>query len=112
MTLRVAQFRIPRRIGGGFQTGNSQTNAVPLMQAASPPGMIFVSLEYRLGQFGFLAGSTFAEADVSLNAGMLDQVGSIFQADALYLFIHVVFPQRAAFKWIQRYISNFGGDPK
>ncbi|KAE9392634.1 alpha/beta-hydrolase [Gymnopus androsaceus JB14] len=75
--------------GGGFQSGNSQVDAVPLMNASA--GMIFVSIEYRLGQFGFLAGSTFAAANVSLNAGMLDQ--------------------RTALMWIQRYISSFGGDP-
>ncbi|KAJ4489936.1 alpha/beta-hydrolase [Lentinula aciculospora] len=77
--------------GGGFQTGNSRANAIPLMQAAPSPGMIFVSFEYRLGQFGFLAGSTFAVANGSLNAGMLDQ--------------------RTGLQWVQKYISSFGGDP-
>ncbi|KIK68255.1 hypothetical protein GYMLUDRAFT_91814 [Collybiopsis luxurians FD-317 M1] len=81
--------------GGGFQTGNGQNNAIPLVQtasSASSPGMIFVTFEYRLGQFGFLAGSTFANAGGALNAGMLDQ--------------------RAGLKWVQRYISSFGGDPE
>ncbi|KAF5392870.1 hypothetical protein D9757_000867 [Collybiopsis confluens] len=78
--------------GGGFQTGNGRNNATPLMQAAPSPGMIFVTFEYRLGQFGFLAGSTFANAGGVLNAGMLDQ--------------------RAGLKWVQRYISSFGGDPE
>ncbi|KAJ3716496.1 alpha/beta-hydrolase [Lentinula raphanica] len=77
--------------GGGFQSGNSRANAIPLMQNAPSPGMIFVSFEYRLGQFGFLAGSTFGAANGTLNAGMLDQ--------------------RAGLQWIQRYISSFGGDP-
>ncbi|KAF5377414.1 hypothetical protein D9757_009716 [Collybiopsis confluens] len=77
--------------GGGFQTGNSQNNAVPLMQAASS-GMIFVAFEYRLGQFGFLAGTSYVDAGDALNAGLLDQ--------------------RAGLKWVQRYISDFGGDPE
>ncbi|KAJ3719104.1 Alpha/Beta hydrolase protein [Lentinula guzmanii] len=77
--------------GGGFQTGNSRANAIPLMQSAPEPGIVFVSFEYRLGQFGFLAGSTFAAANGSLNAGMLDQ--------------------RTGLQWVQRYISSFGGDP-
>ncbi|KIK66281.1 hypothetical protein GYMLUDRAFT_157517 [Collybiopsis luxurians FD-317 M1] len=78
--------------GGGFQTGNSQGNAIPLMQSAPSPGMIFVSFEYRLGQFGFLSGTSFANAGGALNAGLLDQ--------------------RAGLQWIQRYITNFGGDPE
>nr|KAF9078511.1 Alpha/Beta hydrolase protein [Rhodocollybia butyracea] len=75
--------------GGGFQTGNGQSNPVPLMQHAPSPGMILVTLEYRLGQFGYLAGPDF---EGSYNAGMLDQ--------------------RTGLRWIQKYISEFGGDPK
>lgn len=98
---------IPHCTGGGFQTGNSQVDAVPLMNASA--GMIFVSIEYRLGQFGFLAGSTFAAANVSLNAGMLDQVTFGFYLK-LVPFLNVLL-QRTALMWIQRYISSFGGDP-
>jgi carboxylesterase type B len=48
------------------------------------------SVQYRLGLFGFLGGSTIAE-EGSLNAGLLDQ--------------------RLALDWVQRYARSFGGDP-
>ncbi|KNZ81847.1 Lipase 1 [Termitomyces sp. J132] len=76
--------------GGGFQ-GGSTHDIVPnhmLQPPASP--LVFVSFEYRLGQFGFLGGSQIQQ-NGDLNAGLLDQ--------------------RAALRWIQRYISKFGGDP-
>ncbi|KAJ7914291.1 Alpha/Beta hydrolase protein [Mycena leptocephala] len=76
--------------GGGFETG-SAVGAPPekLIQGATKP-FIFVTFQYRLGQFGFLAGSEVAR-DGLLNAGLWDQ--------------------RAALEWVQRYISKFGGDP-
>lgn len=49
--------------------------------------MIYVSIQYRLGIFGFLSGSQVA-GDGVLNAGLLDQ--------------------RAALDWIQRNIRAFG----
>ncbi|TFK39011.1 alpha/beta-hydrolase, partial [Crucibulum laeve] len=75
--------------GGGFQSGSTH-DAPPdfLIQASTQP-MIFVSFEYRLGQFGFLGGSQI-KGNGTLNAGLLDQ--------------------RAALRWVRRYIGNFGGD--
>ena len=52
--------------------------------------MIYVSMQYRLGLFGFLSGAQIAQDGV-LNAGLLDQ--------------------RAALDWVQRNIAAFGGDP-
>lgn len=49
--------------------------------------LIYVSIQYRLGIFGFLAGGEIAKDGV-LNAGLLDQ--------------------RAALEWIQRHVSAFG----
>lgn len=49
--------------------------------------MIYVSMQYRLGLFGFLSGSEIAQNGV-LNAGLLDQ--------------------RAALDWVQRNIRAFG----
>ncbi|KAJ7078981.1 Alpha/Beta hydrolase protein [Mycena epipterygia] len=76
--------------GGGFEAG-SAIPAPPdnLIQGSAKP-FIFVTFQYRLGQFGFLAGSKVAE-DGLMNAGLWDQ--------------------RAALEWVQRYISAFGGDP-
>jgi len=49
--------------------------------------MIVVSINYRLGMFGWLAGE-----GVTANLGLHDQ--------------------RVALEWVQQYISRFGGDPK
>jgi carboxylesterase type B len=75
--------------GGGYQAGNTH-NAPPelIMQSSAKP-LIFVSFEYRLGQFGFLGGSQI-QGNGTLNAGLLDQ--------------------RTALRWLQRYITQFGGD--
>ncbi|KAJ7339065.1 Alpha/Beta hydrolase protein [Mycena albidolilacea] len=76
--------------GGGFEAG-SAVGAPPdeLIQGSAKP-LIFVTFQYRLGQFGFLGGSEVAQ-DGLANAGLWDQ--------------------RAALEWVQRYISSFGGDP-
>jgi carboxylesterase type B len=57
---------------------------------ASKGSIIWVTANYRLGGFGFLAGSTVEKEGVP-NAGFWDQ--------------------RAAMEWIQKYISLVGGDP-
>ncbi|PBK61421.1 alpha/beta-hydrolase [Armillaria solidipes] len=77
--------------GGGFDSGNAiwyPPNA--LFQSSTEP-FIYASSQYRLGQFGFLGGSQLM-ANGDLNTGLLDQ--------------------RAALQWLQKYISNFGGDPE
>ncbi|KAF4596819.1 hypothetical protein EYR40_007491 [Pleurotus pulmonarius] len=53
-------------------------------------GVVVVVIQYRLGIFGFLAGSK-VKANGALNAGLLDQ--------------------ELALKWVQQHISKFGGDP-
>uniref|UniRef100_A0A0W0G947 Carboxylic ester hydrolase n=1 Tax=Moniliophthora roreri TaxID=221103 RepID=A0A0W0G947_MONRR len=64
----------------------------PTLQTSVDAGrpFVFVSFAYRLGQFGFLAGSPF-QREGQLNIGLQDQ--------------------REALRWVQRYISVFGGDP-
>lgn len=57
---------------------------------SSNGSVIVVSANYRLGGFGFLAGTTVEEEGVP-NAGFWDQ--------------------RAALRWIQKHISLVGGDP-
>ncbi|KAJ7983156.1 Alpha/Beta hydrolase protein [Mycena polygramma] len=89
----TAESKLPVLVyfhGGGFESGRS-SDAPPeniLLSSAEP--LIFVTFEYRLGQFGFLAG-TPVQRDGQLNAGLLDQ--------------------RAALQWVQKYIGEFGGDP-
>ncbi|KAJ7196925.1 Alpha/Beta hydrolase protein [Mycena pura] len=76
--------------GGGFETGRTRdAPAEHILQASKKP-FVFATFEYRLGQFGFLAGTPVHQSG-QLNAGLLDQ--------------------RAALEWVQRYISRFGGDP-
>ena len=50
----------------------------------------YVSINYRLGAFGWLSGPTL-QADGVANAGLRDQ--------------------RFALKWVQQHIAKFGGDP-
>ena len=80
--------------GGGYTAGEkSELNAAGLIKASqttSTEGIIFVSLNYRLGAFGFLSGPTFQSNGVA-NAGLYDQ--------------------RLALNWVQDNIHLFGGDP-
>ena len=69
----------------------------PHYQSNSLPqrGCVLVTINYRLGLFGFLAHPELAAESpdgVSGNYGLLDQI--------------------AALQWVQDNIANFGGDPK
>ncbi|MFE3732580.1 carboxylesterase/lipase family protein [Nocardia sp. NPDC059154] len=77
--------------GGGLQTGTgSMYGAAPLV--SQPDGdSIVVTINYRLGTFGFLAASALDEGDGSGDYGLMDQ--------------------QAALRWVQRNIAAFGGDP-
>ncbi|KAJ7666612.1 Alpha/Beta hydrolase protein [Mycena polygramma] len=89
----TAESKLPVLVyfhGGGFETGRSSDAPPENILSSSTKPLIFVTFEYRLGQFGFLAG-TPVQQNGRLNAGLLDQ--------------------RAALEWVQRYITNFGGDP-
>ncbi|KAF8173893.1 alpha/beta-hydrolase [Mycena galopus ATCC 62051] len=77
--------------GGGFESGSSDSFAPENLIQPSVEPLIFVTFNYRLGQFGFLAGTPVHD-DGLMNAGLLDQ--------------------KAALVWVQTYISKFGGDPK
>ena len=79
--------------GGGFQAGGG---AEPRHdgQAFARKGVVLVTINYRLGVFGFLAHPDLTkESDrrASGNYGMLDQV--------------------AALRWVNENIAAFGGDP-
>ncbi|RKP57688.1 carboxylesterase/lipase family protein [Pararobbsia silviterrae] len=77
--------------GGGFVEGSG---AVPVYDGAhlAGRGVVVVTINYRLGLFGFLATPELdAEHDGSGEFGMMDQV--------------------AALQWVKDNIDRFGGDP-
>lgn len=79
--------------GGALQYGSS---ASPMYHGGeyAKRGIVFVSINYRLGVFGWLAHRALSaeSADgVSGNYGLLDQI--------------------AALEWVRRNIGAFGGDP-
>ncbi|KAI0306653.1 Alpha/Beta hydrolase protein [Multifurca ochricompacta] len=79
--------------GGGFEIGGAATyNGGVIVSRSIELGepFIFVSMNHRLSAFGFLPGKEVKEAKVG-NLGLQDQ--------------------RLALKWVQTYISEFGGDP-
>lgn len=80
--------------GGGFAEGDkSVQNPAGLIHASKAhetQGMIFVSLNYRLGAFGWLSGPSL-QSEGTANAGLYDQ--------------------RLALQWVQDNIHTFGGDP-
>jgi para-nitrobenzyl esterase len=79
--------------GGGFINGSG---AVPIYDGVSmaKKGIVFVTINYRLGIFGFFSHPSLAAESphhASGNYGILDQI--------------------AAVKWVKRNIEAFGGDP-
>ncbi|KIJ12829.1 hypothetical protein PAXINDRAFT_117796 [Paxillus involutus ATCC 200175] len=79
--------------GGGFETGGtSQYNGTVIVEKAISLGVpaVYVSMNYRLNGFGFLASQEVKDAGIS-NLGLRDQ--------------------RLALYWVHRYICAFGGDP-
>jgi len=79
--------------GGGFSSGSG---AVPIYdgEEMAKKGLVFLTFNYRVGTFGFLAHPELtAESPnhTSGNYGLMDQV--------------------AALKWVRQNIQNFGGDP-
>lgn len=76
--------------GGGFVNGGSSPK-VYSGAAFARDGVVFVSLNYRLGRFGFFAHPGLAAEGGGGNFGFLDQI--------------------AALKWVRANIARFGGDP-
>lgn len=79
--------------GGGFASGGS---ACPIYdgEAMAKKGIVFVSINYRVGIFGFFAHPELTKEsgnNASGNYGLMDQV--------------------AALKWVNKNIAAFGGDP-
>jgi para-nitrobenzyl esterase len=95
-TAKSVQEKLPVMvwIHGGAFTGGSGT--VPLYngEGMARKGVVFITINYRLGIFGFFAHPELsAESDLktSGNYGILDQI--------------------AALKWVKENITAFGGDP-
>jgi len=79
--------------GGGHTTGSGAASFYEGTRLARQ-GVVVVTINYRLGPFGYLAHpllSKESDRGVSGNYGMLDQI--------------------AALRWVQRNIAAFGGDP-
>ncbi|KAJ7736015.1 Alpha/Beta hydrolase protein [Mycena maculata] len=76
--------------GGGFESGRTSEYPPENIVLSSAEPLIFVTVDYRLGQFGFLGG-TAVHDNGDLNAGLLDQ--------------------KAALEWVQEYVDQFSGNP-
>ena len=78
--------------GGGFSSGGSGC-AIYDGEAMSKKGIVFVSINYRVGVFGFFAHPELTKEsgnNASGNYGLMDQI--------------------AALKWVKENIAAFGGD--
>lgn len=93
---RTANDKLPVFVwihGGAFHSGSGAC-AIYDGAAMARQGIVFVSINYRLGVFGFFAHpelSAESEKNASGNYGLMDQV--------------------AALEWIRDNIGAFGGDP-
>ncbi|MBL7859786.1 MAG: carboxylesterase family protein [Cyclobacteriaceae bacterium] len=79
--------------GGGFVSGSSAC-AIYDGEEMAKQGIVFVSINYRVGVFGFLAHPELTRESgkrASGNYGLMDQL--------------------EALRWIQKNITAFGGDP-
>lgn len=77
--------------GGGFVNGGSSP-AIYSGENFARDGVVFVSLNYRLGRFGFFAHPALEAEGFGGNFGFLDQI--------------------AALEWVRANIAAFGGDPE
>ncbi|KAH9970731.1 Alpha/Beta hydrolase protein [Lactifluus volemus] len=79
--------------GGGFERGSADVlngSAIVARSVDLNEPVIYVSMNYRVSLFGFLASQEVKDAGVG-NLGLRDQ--------------------RLALEWVQKYICAFGGDP-
>jgi para-nitrobenzyl esterase len=79
--------------GGGFSSGGSACD-IYNGEALAKKGIVFVSINYRVGVFGFFAHPELTKESNGMGSGnyaLLDQI--------------------AALKWVKNNIAAFGGDP-
>ncbi|MGW0180867.1 carboxylesterase/lipase family protein [Nocardia sp. NPDC003345] len=79
--------------GGGYLFGTSALRLYSGVQLAADGDVIVVSINYRLGAFGYADFTEFStpESPYESNLGLRDQI--------------------AALRWVQANIAGFGGDP-
>ncbi|KAJ3100567.1 hypothetical protein HDU97_002148 [Phlyctochytrium planicorne] len=77
--------------GGGFEGGSADGYDGSTIVSSSNGSVIYVNFNYRIGLFGFFSNSQLLNEGHGANHGLQDQI--------------------FAFRWIQRFISRFGGDP-
>lgn len=93
---RNAQEKLPVLVyfhGGGFQAGDASKARYDGANFASR-GIVTVTVNYRLGVFGFLAHPDAARESPSGSAGN-----------------YGLLDQHAALRWVRENIERFGGDP-
>ncbi len=79
--------------GGGFIVGAARNTWYDGQYLAARGDVVVVTINYRLGAWGFLDLRSFgARYRESANVGLLDQI--------------------AALRWVKQNIANFGGDPQ
>ncbi|KAI0364152.1 carotenoid ester lipase precursor [Pilatotrama ljubarskyi] len=92
----TAESKLPVLVwiyGGGYQHGSNAAepgDAIVKRSIKIGHPVVYVAMNYRLSAFGFLGGKEVKEAGVG-NLGLHDQ--------------------REALRWVQKYVSAFGGDP-
>lgn len=80
----------PSYVAGSKVSSGDPAGLITRSQANNGEGVVYVAINYRLGAFGWLSGSTLQENGTA-NAGLHDQ--------------------RMALEWVQKNIHLFGGDP-
>ncbi|KAH7355897.1 Alpha/Beta hydrolase protein [Pyrenochaeta sp. MPI-SDFR-AT-0127] len=78
--------------GGGYTIGDSLTTQPYGLVNHSNNSFISVTIQYRLGAYGFLGSQQLLAEGGAPNVGLQDQ--------------------RLALEWVQKHIEVFGGDPK
>lgn len=80
--------------GGGFLVGCSKDDVLNGTSLSENGPAIVVTINYRLGAFGFLALRELVEEDPNNSTGMYGMMD-----------------QQEALRWVQKNIQSFGGDP-